>query len=48
MFELISRRYEQKSTVVTTNRAFAEWREIVTGAKPWAAAGVRPAGRGTG
>jgi DNA replication protein DnaC len=28
MFELISRRYEQKSTVVTTNRAFAEWREI--------------------
>jgi DNA replication protein DnaC len=28
MFELISRRYEQKSTVVTTNRAFADWREI--------------------
>ena len=28
MFELISRRYEQKSTVVTTNRAFAEWREV--------------------
>ena len=28
MFELISRRYEQKSTVVTTNRAFFEWREV--------------------
>jgi DNA replication protein DnaC len=28
LFELISRRYEQKSTVVTTNRAFAEWREV--------------------
>jgi DNA replication protein DnaC len=28
MFELISRRCEQKSTVVTINRAFAEWREV--------------------
>jgi DNA replication protein DnaC len=28
MFELISRRYEQKSTLVTTNRPFAEWREV--------------------
>jgi DNA replication protein DnaC len=28
LFELISRRHEQKSTVVTTNRAFAEWREV--------------------
>jgi DNA replication protein DnaC len=28
LFELISRRYEQKSTVVTTNRPFAEWREV--------------------
>jgi len=28
LFELISRRYEQKSTVVTTNRAFADWREV--------------------
>src|ERR1700692_602791 len=28
LFELISRRYEQKSTVVTTNRPFAEWRDV--------------------
>ena len=28
LFELISRRYEVKSTIVTTNRAFAEWREV--------------------
>jgi len=28
LFELISRRYENKSTVVTTNRPFAEWREV--------------------
>ena len=28
LFELISRRYEQKSTVVTTNRAFKEWHEV--------------------
>jgi DNA replication protein DnaC len=28
LFELISRRYEQKSTVVTTNRPFAEWHEV--------------------
>jgi DNA replication protein DnaC len=28
LFELISRRYEQKSTVVTTNRAFKEWGEV--------------------
>ena len=28
MFELISRRYQNKSTLVTTNRAFAEWREV--------------------
>jgi len=28
LFELISRRYEQKSTVVTTNRPFAEWNEV--------------------
>jgi len=28
LFELISRRYENKSTLVTTNRPFAEWREV--------------------
>lgn len=28
LFELISRRYEQRSTVVTTNRPFVEWRDV--------------------
>jgi len=28
MFELISRRYQNKSTLITTNRAFAEWRDV--------------------
>ena len=28
LFELVSRRYQSKSTVVTTNRAFAEWGEV--------------------
>lgn len=28
LFELVSRRYQQKSTVVTTNRPFAEWGEV--------------------
>lgn len=28
LFEIISRRYEVKSTLVTTNKPFAEWREI--------------------
>src|SRR6202142_3941021 len=28
LFELISRRYENNSTLVTTNRPFAEWREV--------------------
>jgi len=28
MFEVISRRYEEKSTVVTTNKPFTEWRDI--------------------
>ena len=28
MFELISRRYQNKSTLGTTNRTFAEWREV--------------------
>lgn len=28
LFELVSRRYQCKSTVVTTNRAFADWGEV--------------------
>jgi DNA replication protein DnaC len=28
LFELISRHYEHKSTLVTTNRPFAEWRDV--------------------
>jgi DNA replication protein DnaC len=32
LFELISRRYQNKSTVLTTNRAFAEWGEVFPGA----------------
>jgi DNA replication protein DnaC len=28
LFEIISRRYEQKSTIVTTNRPFREWGEV--------------------
>ena len=28
LFELVSRRYEVKSTLVTTNRPFAEWSEV--------------------
>ena len=28
LFELTSRRYERKSTVITTNRAFADWHEV--------------------
>ena len=28
MFELISRRYQKTSTLVTTNRRFSEWREV--------------------
>ena len=28
LFELVNRRYEQKSTLITTNRPFAEWREV--------------------
>ena len=28
LFEIVSRRYEQKSTLVTTNRPFAEWNEV--------------------
>ena len=28
LFEIISRRYHQKSTMITTNKPFAEWRDI--------------------
>jgi len=28
MFEIISRRYQEKSTIVTTNKPFSEWGEI--------------------
>jgi DNA replication protein DnaC len=28
LFELVSRRYEQSSTLITTNRPFAEWHEV--------------------
>lgn len=28
LFEIIHRRYEQRSTVVTTNRPFSEWNEV--------------------
>jgi DNA replication protein DnaC len=28
MFELISRRYQNKSTLITTNRSFEEWKEV--------------------
>lgn len=28
LFEIISRRYNQKSTLITTNKPFAEWRDI--------------------
>jgi DNA replication protein DnaC len=28
LFDIISQRYEKKSTLITTNKAFAEWREI--------------------
>jgi DNA replication protein DnaC len=28
LFELLNRRYEKKSTLVTTNRAFSQWHEV--------------------
>ncbi len=28
LFELISRRHEQKSTLLTTNKSFADWNEV--------------------
>jgi len=32
LFELINRRYEAKSTIVTTNKPFSEWHEVFPGA----------------
>jgi DNA replication protein DnaC len=32
LFELINRRYETKSTIVTTNKPFSEWHEVFPGA----------------
>jgi DNA replication protein DnaC len=28
MFELVSRRYQLRSTLITTNRAFRDWHEV--------------------
>jgi DNA replication protein DnaC len=28
LFELISRRYESKSTLITTNKQFADWNQV--------------------
>ena len=28
MFELVSRRYQARSTLITTNLAFADWRQV--------------------
>jgi len=28
LFEIVNRRYEQASTIITTNRPFAEWGEV--------------------
>jgi DNA replication protein DnaC len=28
LFQLVSRRYENKSTIITTNRSFSEWHEV--------------------
>jgi DNA replication protein DnaC len=32
LFEIINRRYELKSTIVTTNKAFSQWGEVFPGA----------------
>lgn len=32
LFEIINRRYENKSTIITTNRPFSEWGEVFPGA----------------
>ena len=28
LFDIVSRRYEEKSTLITTNRPFSEWNEV--------------------
>jgi DNA replication protein DnaC len=28
LFEIVSRRYEEKSTIITTNKPFAEWNQV--------------------
>ena len=28
LFELLNRRYEKKSTIITTNKPFAQWQEV--------------------
>jgi len=35
LFELVSRRYQHKSTVVTTNRAFVDWGEVSPTRPAW-------------
>lgn len=32
LFEIVTRRYEQRSTLITTNRSFSEWGEVFPGA----------------
>lgn len=32
LFEVISRRHEQRSTILTTNKAFSEWKEVFSNA----------------
>lgn len=32
LFELVSRRYQNNSAIVTSNRAFAEWHEVFANA----------------
>ena len=32
LFEIVARRHQKRSTVITTNRPFAEWREMFPGA----------------
>ena len=32
LFDIVNRRYELKSTIVTTNRPFAEWGEVLPNA----------------